>query len=137
MRLINGVSTHAMDYSHIFFMSFCRDVIGVSEPSVSLSTFLLHHLPFSPEQQPLKSSLLRLSLPLDDRNGRCCKIHALFLRSTLNTITVELRPDVTVSNQTSLSFDLVEPSLGYAADNERLIELGPSVTKLLSQNEVK
>lgn len=111
---------------------------AVSEPPVSLSTFLLQNLsvmsddPYSPNP-----AITRFSLPLDVDRGRHCKVQVALLRDGLNTITVELRAEFVVVNATPLTFDLVEPTLKATEEaDESGLELGPSAARLLCQNEV-
>ena len=74
---------------------------------------------------------------MDSNSDRSYKIHATFLRNNTNTITVNLWPENTIFNETPLALSLVEPTLGEEKEEkERVVELGPYVTKLLCQNEV-
>ena len=79
--------------------------------------------------------------------GRECGVQALFQRSETNTITVTLRPALTIVNRMDLALEVVEPSLGPAAADvssegegqqgeESVLELGPSASRFLCQNEV-
>ena len=80
--------------------------------------------------------MLFISLPLNTRKQRHCKVHATFLRSDLNTVVVDLRPEAKVINATSLVFDVVEPVLGDTGEEERVVRLGASASGVLCQNEV-
>lgn len=107
---------------------------AVSEPPVSLSTFLLQNLSVSSDDPPVSSCF---SLPLDVDRGRHCKVQAALLRDNLNTITVDLRAEFVMVNATPLTFDLAEPTRKSEEEaEENGLELRPSTSLLLCQNEV-
>lgn len=110
----------------------------MSEPPVSLSTFLLQNLPVLLDDPSLSDPAITcFSLPLDVDGGRHCKVQAALLRDNLNTITVDLRAEFVMVNATPLTFDIVEPTLKSEEEaREGGFELGPSTSRLLCQNEV-
>lgn len=101
--------------------------MGVSDPSLALSTFLLHHLPITKEEhhQQLtsgdhhghtKPATAYLSLPLED--GSCCTVHAALVRNSLNTITAVLMPEVMLVNECPWQLELIELILGDDEEEE-------------------
>ncbi len=110
-----------------------------SEPPISLSTFLLHHLPFSSEKSLLNSSDSSssvISLPLSDGDTRVCKLHTVLVRDSWNTITAVLRPEWILWNQTDLTLFLIEPATSMDNTKELEIECLPSSHNVLSNDEV-
>jgi hypothetical protein len=122
---------HASTWYHLSFRrSGCE---AVSEPTVSLSTFLLVHLPFSEQEVGEKQDeekKLR-DWPYDDDDdeaqfglsgvtlGNSMKVmlpsvagsqsclHAVLERDPFNTITLHLLPDVLVINRSPITLQLL------------------------------
>lgn len=117
----------------------CSTGWAVSEPPVSLSTFLLHQLSVTTDDPYSADTVItHFSLPLDVDRGKYCKIQAALLRDSFNTITLDLRAEFVVMNATPLTFDLVEPTLKASEGNEGgdKFELGPSTSRVLCNSEV-
>lgn len=118
----------------------CGDDCVMSQPPVSLSTFLLQTLPISTPKCPAPNPMpMLVSLPLDTAGSKHCTLLASLLRNDINTITVELRAGFVVINATPLTFDLIEPCLKPAEGEGEEgcgMELGPSKATPLCQNEV-
>jgi hypothetical protein len=134
--------------------------VSVSEPTVSLSTFLLVHLPFSTvseeqgehgeKQWPYEdedtqagpsaasmTSSVRLMLPLED--GSRCSLHAVLERDPVNTISLHLQPDVLLVNRCPITVQAVTRSPEETEEEERdgevVSTLSPNDVGLLSQNK--
>ena len=111
-------------------MFSCSSPIGRSEPSLALSTFLLHHLPISKDDPALdqkttdnpssKVAIAYLSLPLGD--GSSCTIHAALVRNSLNTITAVLQTDVVIVNECPWKVEVVELVEGESEEREAVWE---------------
>lgn len=107
-------------------MYSCSSLVERSEPSLALSTFLLHHLPVSKddldqktaaEDKPSsKPAIAYLSLPLG--NGSCCTLHAALVRNSLNTITAVLQTDTVIVNECPWGVELVELVEGESEERE-------------------
>ena len=107
-------------------MYSCSSLAERSEPSIALSTFLLHHLPVSKDDLDLKTTaedkpstkpaIAYLSLPLGD--GSCCTLHAALVRNSLNTITAVLRTDAVIVNECPWGVELVELVEGESEERE-------------------
>lgn len=104
----------------------CSSPTERSDPSLALSTFLLHHLPISKDDPAIdqettdnpssKSAIAYLSLPLGD--GSSCTIHAALVRNSLNTITAVLRTDVVIVNKCPWEVEVVELVEGENEERE-------------------
>lgn len=112
-------------------VSSCRFPVERSEPSLALSTFLLHHLPISkddpatPDKRTVdspssKPAIAYLSLPLSD--GSSCTLHAALVRNSLNTITAVLRTDVVIVNECPWEMEVVELVEGESEEREAVWE---------------
>ena len=92
----------------------CNEAAACSEPPLALSTYLLQHLPLPDKVDnhgSFKPATAFLSLPLD--NDSSCCVHAALLRTSLNTVAVELRAETILINKChSLSIQLVESITG-------------------------
>ena len=85
---------------------------------------------------------------------RQCRVQDVLQRGVANTITVSLQPQFTICNQAGVTIEVVEPGLevtptleGKSPSTRRkeeeeeqveqfAMELGPSVTQIVCQNEV-
>ena len=116
-------TTHDGDYSN---------AVGHSEPSLALSTFLLHHLPISKEDKEEEetsttasdktklAAIAYLSVPLED--GSSCTVHATLVRSSLNTITAQLLPEMMIVNKCPWKMEVAELVAGEDERDEELWE---------------
>ena len=106
----------------------CSEHVPVSEPAVALSTFLLHHLPFStaiqlneeewPYNTPTRASesppfqlipptsTTTLTLPME--GNHYLSLHTTLTRSRANTISVLLWPDTLLINSSPMPVQVVE-----------------------------
>lgn len=100
-----------------------------SNPSLALSTFLLHHLPVSHDDHTFEESpssdrrlkkpaIAYFSLPLE--NGYSCPVHAVLVRNSLNTITAVLKTEFMVVNRCPWEVELVELISGENKEKEAL-----------------
>ena len=105
--------------------------LGQSEPSLALSTFLLHHLPISKEEggqeqtsatshKTKPAAIAYLSVPLED--GSSCTVHATLVRSSLNTITAKLLPEMMIVNKCPWKMEVAELVTGEDKRDEALWE---------------
>ncbi len=113
-------------------MCSCNSVAERSDPSLALSTFLLHHLPVSKDDPAIldqktaedipssKPAIAYLSLPLGD--GSSCTLHAALVRNSLNTITAVLQTDIVVVNECPWEVELVELVEGESEEREAMWE---------------
>lgn len=108
----------------------CSRTVGNSDPSLALSTFLLHHLPVSKEEQDCednsgnrsttKPAIAYLSLPLED--GSYCTVHTALVRNSLNTINALLLTEMKVVNECPWEVELAELVPGEDEKEEALWE---------------
>ena len=95
---------------------------------MALSTFLLHHLPISKDDEDkeqisdkkTKPAIAYLSLPIDEASS--CTVHAYLVRNSLNTVTAQLFTEMTVVNECPWEIELAEIVPGDDETEEALWE---------------
>ena len=120
-----------------------RHGLLLSDQQVSLSTFLLHHLPFASSskstqcQAPAASgSSAIISVPMDDKKSKTCKVHAFLIRNEYNTITVVIKAEWSLLNQINLPLCLLESSASLEEEEIIEAECLPFSSQVLCQDEV-
>ena len=127
MTIISNISLHVFSHS---------SAVERSDPSLALSTFLLHHLPISKDDPAAaaaiddhekttanpssKPAIAYLSLPLGD--GSRCTLHAALVRNSFNTITAVLQTDTVFVNECPWWVELVEVVEGTSEEREAVWE---------------
>ena len=64
-------------------------------------------------------------------------MHVILMRNELNTITVVLKPEWILLNQTGLPLFVMEPTLDIVEVEKQSIECPPSSSQILCQDEVR
>ena len=122
----------AIEESLMLCLSY-SEVTEWSSPSVTLSTQLLHHLLFSDSQEGTTTTTI--SLPLV--SGSSCNMHASFERSRLNTITVVLRAEATLTNHTPCPLRVMNVVTGESPENNGVeLEVSSLEERVLTHKEV-
>ena len=133
MYVYNAHSTCiAIEESLMLCLSY-SEATEWSSPSVTLSTQLLHHLLFSDSQEDTTTTTI--SLPL--ASGSSCNMQASFERSRLNTITIVLRAETTLTNHTPCPLRVMDVVTGESPENNSVeLEVSSLEEVVLTQKEV-
>ena len=89
-----------------------------------------------PPDANVATAACKLTLPLE--GGCCCSVNATILRSTLNTVTVYLKPETLVVNRCPLTIRLVEAMTEEDEEESRMriTDLAPMDVGILVHKEV-
>ncbi len=108
----------------------------VASPLLALSTLMLHNLPFVDCTGSSNTPPICVSLPLS-ANSDSCTLQASYERSHLNTITVILRPQARLTNNTPYSLQVMKIVTGRDQEvTNKNYEVAPQEESLLNDKEV-